>query len=410
MGVRGRMPRGSDPHYRLAVARTGPPCSRKSPSRARERAILMQVPLYQAKAEFFRMLGHPVRIRVLELLQGGPVAVRDLLSEIEIEPSSLSQQLAVLRRSGIVVSIREGSTVSYALAGGDVAELLRAARRILTELLAGQSELLAELQQADVSSVPAWHRESRRPGGRGRARSPVARGRGLLWSSGCGAGPGVVGSDDGGDCISDHGGQVLALVVGVGVDEYHQRGLLGGELGGDGLVAGQGAVVADPALDVEDAQAVAGAGDGRRWGLEALGLRGGRSAGCRWRGCGPSCAGPGGRRSSLRRPRPRRGSSRSSPRPGRRPSGRCSRGRAGRELRARREEGVRSPAGSRTFSVDVVRERLPADLLHDQPEQDQVGVAVVELRARLEQHGVLEGVVEQLLRGERAVAGRRSAP
>ncbi|MEE1758702.1 MULTISPECIES: ArsR/SmtB family transcription factor [unclassified Streptomyces] len=112
----------------------------------------MQVPLYQAKAEFFRMLGHPVRIRVLELLQGGPLPVRDLLSEIEIEPSSLSQQLGVLRRAGIVVSIREGSTVSYALAGGDVAELLRAARRILTELLAGQSELLAELQQADLGA------------------------------------------------------------------------------------------------------------------------------------------------------------------------------------------------------------------------------------------------------------------
>jgi DNA-binding transcriptional ArsR family regulator len=114
----------------------------------------MQIPLYQAKAEFFRMLGHPVRIRVLELLQGGPVTVRDLLAEIEIEPSSLSQQLAVLRRSGIVVSIRQGSTVSYALAGGDVAELLRAARRILTELLVGQHELLAELRQADITVAP----------------------------------------------------------------------------------------------------------------------------------------------------------------------------------------------------------------------------------------------------------------
>ncbi|MEU8679475.1 metalloregulator ArsR/SmtB family transcription factor [Streptomyces sp. NBC_00683] len=109
----------------------------------------MQVPLYQAKAEFFRMLGHPVRIRVLELLQNGPVPVRELLNAIEIEPSNLSQQLAVLRRSGIVISIREGSTVSYALAGGDVAELLRAARRILTELLAGQNELLAELRNAN---------------------------------------------------------------------------------------------------------------------------------------------------------------------------------------------------------------------------------------------------------------------
>jgi ArsR family transcriptional regulator len=112
----------------------------------------MQVPLYQAKAEFFRMLGHPVRIRVLELLQHGPVPVRELLNELEIEPSNLSQQLAVLRRSGIVISIRDGSTVSYALAGGDVAELLRAARRILTELLAGQNELLAELRHTDISA------------------------------------------------------------------------------------------------------------------------------------------------------------------------------------------------------------------------------------------------------------------
>lgn len=106
-----------------------------------------QVPLYQAKAEFFRMLGHPVRIRVLELLQDGPTPVRELLAAIEIEPSSLSQQLAVLRRSGIVTSTREGSTVIYALAGGDVADLMRAARRILTEMLSGQQELLAELRE-----------------------------------------------------------------------------------------------------------------------------------------------------------------------------------------------------------------------------------------------------------------------
>ncbi|MCX4854055.1 metalloregulator ArsR/SmtB family transcription factor [Streptomyces canus] len=110
----------------------------------------MSVPLYQAKAEFFRMLGHPVRIRVLELLQDGPLPVRDLLTAIEVEPSGLSQQLAVLRRSGIVTSTREGSTVVYELAGGDVADLLKAARRILTEVLAGRNELLAELRDAEV--------------------------------------------------------------------------------------------------------------------------------------------------------------------------------------------------------------------------------------------------------------------
>jgi ArsR family transcriptional regulator, arsenate/arsenite/antimonite-responsive transcriptional repressor len=114
--------------------------------------MITTIPLYQAKAEFFRMLGHPVRIRVLELLGEGPMPVRDLLAAIEIEASSLSQQLGVLRRAGIVTASREGSTVVYQLAGGGVAELMRAARQILTDMIAGRSELLAELAaEADAA-------------------------------------------------------------------------------------------------------------------------------------------------------------------------------------------------------------------------------------------------------------------
>jgi ArsR family transcriptional regulator len=104
------------------------------------------VPLYQAKAELFKTLGHPVRVRVLELLREGPRPVRDLLAAIEVEPSNLSQQLGVLRRAGLVEARREGATVTYALSGGDVSELMGAARRILADLLADQRLLLAELQ------------------------------------------------------------------------------------------------------------------------------------------------------------------------------------------------------------------------------------------------------------------------
>ncbi|MFC5905864.1 ArsR/SmtB family transcription factor [Streptacidiphilus monticola] len=115
----------------------------------------MPVPLYQAKAEFFRMLGHPVRIRVLELLQDGPMPVRDLLAQIDVERSNLSQQLAVLRRSGIVTASREAETVVYSLAGTDVADLMRAARRILTDLIAQQQDLLNELREAETGEVKA---------------------------------------------------------------------------------------------------------------------------------------------------------------------------------------------------------------------------------------------------------------
>ena len=68
----------------------------------------MGVPLYQAKAEFFKTLGHPARIRILELLSERDHAVHELLDRIAIEPSNLSQQLAVLRRTSMVVSHREG--------------------------------------------------------------------------------------------------------------------------------------------------------------------------------------------------------------------------------------------------------------------------------------------------------------
>ncbi|GII77172.1 transcriptional regulator [Sphaerisporangium rufum] len=105
----------------------------------------MPVPLYQAKAELFKTLGHPMRVRIVELLCDRPRPVRDLLAAIETEAPQLSQQLAVLRRAGLVTARREGATVVYELAGADVSELMRAARRIITDLLADQGELLAEL-------------------------------------------------------------------------------------------------------------------------------------------------------------------------------------------------------------------------------------------------------------------------
>jgi ArsR family transcriptional regulator len=104
------------------------------------------IPLPQAKAELFRTLGHPVRIRVLELLHERPRPVHHLLAEIAVEPSNLSQQLAVLRRAGLVTSSRHGSTVLYTLSTPDVADLMRSARAILTSMLSGQEELLVHLR------------------------------------------------------------------------------------------------------------------------------------------------------------------------------------------------------------------------------------------------------------------------
>lgn len=102
----------------------------------------MQRPLYQMKADFFKTLGHPVRIRVLELLSERERAVSEMLDEIGIEAANLSQQLSVLRRAGLVTARREGLSVTYELTSPQVAELLSAARGILNGVVAGQAEVL----------------------------------------------------------------------------------------------------------------------------------------------------------------------------------------------------------------------------------------------------------------------------
>ncbi len=101
-------------------------------------------PLYQMKAEFFKTLGHPVRIRVLELLSEREYTVAEMLAEIGVEAANLSQQLAILRRAGLVTARREGLSVTYQTTTPEVADLLAAARAILTGVVAGQAEALEQ--------------------------------------------------------------------------------------------------------------------------------------------------------------------------------------------------------------------------------------------------------------------------
>ena len=106
----------------------------------------MTTPLYQLKAEFFKTLGHPARIRILELLSDAPYSVGELQSEVGLESSHMSQQLAVLRRAGVVVAHKRGNSVIYSMASPDLAELLAVARRVLTELLNDQVSMLKDLK------------------------------------------------------------------------------------------------------------------------------------------------------------------------------------------------------------------------------------------------------------------------
>lgn len=108
-------------------------------------------PLYEVKANLFKGLAHPVRVRILEILiASDEVAVSSLIEDLRIEASHLSQHLSVLRRHHLVVSERRGSQVFYRPAFPEVAGLLHAARQLLADILAQ-----AQQQMRDSEGLPA---------------------------------------------------------------------------------------------------------------------------------------------------------------------------------------------------------------------------------------------------------------
>lgn len=122
----------------------------------------MTRPIYQVKADFFKTLAHPARIRILELLRDDERSVGELIPEVGLEPSHLSQQLAVLRRANVVASRKEGATVYYSVTDPRVFDLLEVAKSILTSALTETRELLAELETLEFTGRRPSRRQNRK--------------------------------------------------------------------------------------------------------------------------------------------------------------------------------------------------------------------------------------------------------
>ena len=107
-----------------------------------------QQPLYEIKANLFKALAHPARIRVLEILssQAGPTSVSEILHDTALEPTLLSQHLAVLKRHQVVRAQRVGNAVYYELAHPSISELLVIARRFLADTLRARQQQLAAFE------------------------------------------------------------------------------------------------------------------------------------------------------------------------------------------------------------------------------------------------------------------------
>lgn len=102
-------------------------------------------PLYVTKATLFRTLGHPARVRILELLRDGEHSVGALQEALGLDSGGTSQHLAALRRIGVVESRKEGTSVFYRAADPRVFGLLDVGRALIARSLQEQQMLLEEL-------------------------------------------------------------------------------------------------------------------------------------------------------------------------------------------------------------------------------------------------------------------------
>ena len=108
----------------------------------------MQTDTLQAwKADFFKALAHPARIKILEYLRDGEKPAGDILEALGLEQSNGSQHLAVLRNKGILVTRRDGSNVLYSVRDPMLYQVLDLLRRYFYEHLTEMRSLLEALGQ-----------------------------------------------------------------------------------------------------------------------------------------------------------------------------------------------------------------------------------------------------------------------
>lgn len=102
------------------------------------------------KADFFKALAHPARIKILEHLRDSEKSAGEILEALGMEQSNGSQHLAVLRHRNILVARREGTSVFYSVRDPVLFQVLDLLRQYFYDHLSEVRGLLEELGPRDV--------------------------------------------------------------------------------------------------------------------------------------------------------------------------------------------------------------------------------------------------------------------
>lgn len=101
--------------------------------------------LVRFKAEFFKALANPIRIRILDELRGEELTVSEIKERLDLELPNISQQLAVLRSKNLVVARKQGNNIYYSCGDATVFKLLDVAKEIFNNHLIDVQETLKQL-------------------------------------------------------------------------------------------------------------------------------------------------------------------------------------------------------------------------------------------------------------------------
>ena len=98
--------------------------------------------LLKKKAEVFKALGHPTRVRIIEKLAKGDSCVCEFVNEADCDFSTISAHLAVLQKAGIVTSEKKGREVHYSLAMPCVTNFTKCIEGVVKSQLTEQLKML----------------------------------------------------------------------------------------------------------------------------------------------------------------------------------------------------------------------------------------------------------------------------
>jgi ArsR family transcriptional regulator len=117
---------------------------------------------FEEQARYFKALAHPVRLKIIETLRQGEACVCHLEAMLGLRQAYLSQQLAVLRRAGLLRERKEGQYIFYSLADSGLPEVLDRGRASVVVRMGGRATAFGLPERPVIPGCPCPHCEAAR--------------------------------------------------------------------------------------------------------------------------------------------------------------------------------------------------------------------------------------------------------